>query len=92
MSASRLRICGVGEKAVSFIPSGWNTRSAMTSPNRRPVIASTTRPAQSMLEPYSHCSPGSNSSGVRRASCEQVSTLGCPCSCARRVYVSLKKS
>lgn len=57
-------------------------RSVMTSPRRLPVIPSTTSPAQSMLVPYSHRVPGSNSSGVRREAIDAVMILGCPCSVA----------
>lgn len=67
-------------------------RSRNTSPSRRPVIPSITCPAQSMLLPYSHCSPGSNSKGVCRARRLEVTMLGCPWFSARRLYCSLKKS
>ncbi len=48
------------------------------------MIPSTTWPAQSMLEPYSHSVPGSNSSGVLIAAFDAVITLGWPCSLAIR--------
>ena len=78
MVTMRLRMDSFIENAVSSMPSGLKIRSFMTSPSRLPVIPSTTWPAQSMLEPYSHCSPGSNSSGVQIEACEAVMTLGCP--------------
>ena len=57
-------MAGVMVKAVLDMPSGSRMRSPMTSPSRLPVMPSTTCPTQSMLEPYSHSSPGSKSSGV----------------------------
>ena len=61
MRARRARIDGVIVKAVLVMPSGAKMRSCMNSPSRLPVIPSTTWPAQSMLQPYSQSSPGSNS-------------------------------
>ena len=90
--AMRSRIAGVIEKAVESMPRGPRIRSANTSPSRLPVMPSTTRPAQSMLEPYSHCSPGSKSRGVSIEAYEASTTHGWPCSLASLVYVSLKKS
>lgn len=59
-------------------------RSAKTSPSRLPVMPSTTCPTQSMFVPYSHFEPGSNRSGVMIAAFDEVITLGCPWSVARR--------
>ena len=56
----------VSLKPLLFMSSGAKMRSAMTSPSRLPVMPSTTWPTQSMLEPYSHSSPGSNRRGVER--------------------------
>jgi len=84
MVARRSRIEGVSEKAISSMPSGAKIRSTITSPRRLPRMLSTTCPHQSMLLPYSHLSPGSNSSGVISDAFEQVITLGWPRSCARR--------
>lgn len=75
-TASRARMSSVSANAVSPIPSGSKIRSRMTSPRRRPRTASTTRPHQSMFEPYIHRSPGSNSSGVVSAAFDPVITLG----------------
>ena len=43
-----------------------------------PDSASRTRPTQSVLMPYSHRAPGSNSSGADSAALAPVSTVGCP--------------
>ena len=83
---------GVRVKALLAMPSGAKIRSRITSPSRLPVMPSTTWPAQSMLLPYSQSSPGSNRSGDLSAAFEEVMTLGWPCSLARRLYCSLKKS
>src|SRR5258708_8515085 len=84
MVARRARIEGFSEKSMSSMPSGAKIRSLITSPRRLPRMLSTTWPAQSMLLPYSHLSPGSNNSGVISDAFEQVTTLGWPRSCARR--------
>jgi hypothetical protein len=47
---------------------------------------------EGMDEPHSHSSTGSNSSGVLIEALDAVTTLGCPCSVARRLYLSSKKS
>src|SRR5258708_38111825 len=75
---------GFSEKSMSSMPSGAKIRSLITSPRRLPRMLSTTWPAQSMLLTYSHLSPGSNNSGVISDAFGQVTTLGWPCSCARR--------
>src|SRR5580692_5741432 len=78
ITARRLCIDGVNEKAMSSMPSGWKMRSFITSPSRLPRMSSTTWPHQSRLLPYSHLSSGSNSSGVINDAFEQVITLGWP--------------
>ena len=86
------RISSVSVKDVVSMPRGPRIRSCMTSPRRLPVIPSSTWPAQSMLDPYSHRSPGSKISGVEIDLCDAVMTLGYPWSLASRAYCSLKKS
>ena len=66
------------------MPHGSKIRSAKTSPRRLPAIPSMTWPVQSRLDPYSHLSPGSNSSGVISDAFEPVMTLGWPFSVASR--------
>ena len=63
---------------VSFMPSGpkmfsWKYRSSLW-----PLTASTILPAQSMLIPYSHRSPGSNINGVVKAAFLHVMIPGVP--------------
>ena len=76
---------GVIENAMSVMPSWLKMRSCITSPSRLPRMPSTTWPAQSMLVPYSHFSPGSNSSGVISACFDEVITEGWPCCVASRL-------
>ncbi len=80
----RDRMSGVSTKPLLVMPNGSKIRSCITWPSRWPVTASTTWPAQSMLLPYSHRSPGSNSRGVLSDALLAVRTLGCPCSVAKR--------
>ena len=58
---------GVILNAVSLMPSGSKRFSFMTTPSFFPLTASTALPTKSMLMPYSHRSPGSKRSGVRKA-------------------------
>lgn len=85
-------VASVRANAESVMPRGANTRSAVTSPRRLPVMASTTWPHQSMPLPYSHCVPGSNGSGVCSARREAITIYGWPCSVAIRFYWVLKMS
>ena len=84
MTARRARRPSFRLKVMSFMPSGSKMRCWKTWPRRWPVMPSTTWPAQSRLLPYSHFSPGSNSSGVISAAFEAVMTLGWPFFSARR--------
>ena len=70
--ASRARCEGERLNDVSFIPSGPSTFCCKYASSFWPEAASTILPAQSMLMPYSHRSPGSKSSGVVSAAFVQV--------------------
>ena len=55
-----------------------------------PLTAATTLPSHSMLTPYSHASPGSCTSGVRRAAFSQVMIPGTPAYVARAATFRLR--
>ena len=67
---------------MSSIPSGPVTPSLMTTSSVVPATASTTRPSQSVLIPYSNRVPGSATSGARKAAMSPGTTLGRPVTCS----------
>jgi len=63
---------------LSFMSSGAKIRSRKYASSGCPLVASTRRPTQSVLTPYSHLSPGSKASGVRIDATFPVARAGIP--------------
>ena len=72
------RSSGVAAKLVFFMPSGVKRWSARYASRVCPDTASTTRPSQSLLMPYSQRVPGSVCNGVASDVRRPLSTLGVP--------------
>ena len=66
------------------MPSGPRMCSAKYASSDWPLAASTTRPSQSVLMPYSNCVPGSATSGAAKIAFEPESTLGVPVAASQR--------
>jgi hypothetical protein len=80
--AELARCASVILAVVLSMPSGPVMLAAMYASNDCPLSASTTRPSQSMLNPYSKRVPGSNTSGEVNAASLPGMMLGVPVSCS----------
>lgn len=64
--------------------------SLIATSSGRPAAASTTRPSQSVLMPYSNRVPGSATSGAVKITSEPESTFGVPVTDSQRCRPSSK--
>ena len=84
------RCASLIRNVVWVMPSGPRMCSAKYASSDWPLAASTTRPSQSVLMPYSYCVPGSATSGEAKIAFDPESTLGVPVASSQRTMSALK--